>query len=183
MNESLKLFSKLRLRGLAIFAVSMGLSLTLYGQQPPPNPCVGNEKLKQFDFWVGDWEVRVASGVLAGTNSITREQNGCVLVERWENTAGGTGTSINFFDEAKQQWVQMWNGAGGSQINISGGLVEGSMVLVGTLANVGSPQVLDFRGTWTLLDDGRVRQFFEQSVDKGKTWQTWFEGFYKRKSQ
>ena len=50
------------------------------------------------------------------------------------------------------------------------------------LANVGSTTVLDFRGTWTLLEDGRVRQFFEQSADQGKSWQAWFEGFYKRKS-
>jgi hypothetical protein len=38
-----------------------------------------------------------------------------------------------------------------------------------------------FRGLWTPLPDGRVRQFFEQSNDGGETWVPWFEGFYTRK--
>jgi len=37
-----------------------------------------------------------------------------------------------------------------------------------------------FRGLWTPQPDGRVRQFFEQSDDGGKTWKPWFEGFYTR---
>ena len=32
------------------------------------------------------------------------------------------------------------------------------------------------------MDDGRVRQFFEQSNDEGETWSPWFEGFYTRQS-
>jgi len=30
------------------------------------------------------------------------------------------------------------------------------------------------------MEDGRVRQFFEQSNDAGKTWSNWFERFYTR---
>ena len=35
------------------------------------------------------------------------------------------------------------------------------------------------RVTWSLLDDGRVRQHWENSSDKGETWTTSFDGFYK----
>jgi len=144
-------------------------------------PCEHNAAFAEFDFWVGDWEVHGPAGVLAGTNSIQKEERGCVLVERWVNSAGGTGQSINYVDQVTGEWVQVWNAEGGSQINIRGGLTEDGMLLVGTMHTVGTDTTIPFRGLWTLLPDGRVRQFFEQSGDGGETWTTSFEGFYTRK--
>jgi len=38
-------------------------------------------------------------------------------------------------------------------------------------------------GEWVQIwNDGRVRQYFEQSEDDGETWVSWFEGLYTRKS-
>jgi hypothetical protein len=144
-------------------------------------PCENNEAFAQFDFWVGEWEVHGPAGVIAGTNSIQKEERGCVLLERWVNSAGGTGQSINYVDQITGEWVQIWNAEGGSQINIRGGLTDEGMLLVGTMHTVGTDTTIPFRGLWTLLPDGRVRQFFEQSADGGKTWTTSFEGFYTRK--
>jgi hypothetical protein len=39
---------------------------------------------RAFDFWIGEWNVRSATGKVAGTNSIKREIGGCVLHERYE---------------------------------------------------------------------------------------------------
>ena len=144
-------------------------------------PCEDNAAFEQFDFWVGEWEVHGPAGGFAGTNSITKEERGCMLQERWVNAAGGTGQSINYVDQVTGEWVQVWNAEGGSQINIRGGLTDDGMLLVGTLHTVGTDTTIPFRALWTLLPDGRVRQFFEQSTDDGETWTTWFEGFYTRK--
>ena len=144
-------------------------------------PCEHDEAFQEFDFWVGDWVVHGPGGGLAGTNSITKEERGCVLLEHWENTAGGTGQSINYVDKITGEWVQVWNAEGGSQINIRGGMTEDGMLLTGTLHTMGNETTIPFRALWTLLPDGRVRQFFEQSTDGGETWTTWFEGFYTRK--
>jgi hypothetical protein len=54
------------------------------------------------------------------------------------------------------------------------------MSLVGTLHTVSNGTTVPFRALFTLLSDGRVRQFFEQSNDDGATWVPWFEGFYTR---
>jgi hypothetical protein len=59
-------------------------------------------------------------------------------------------------------------------------MTDDGMLMVGTLHNVASGATTPFRALWTLLPDGRVRQFFEQSSDGGETWATWFEGFYTR---
>ena len=143
-------------------------------------PCQYDEAFSQFDFWVGDWNVHGPGGGLAGTNSITKEERGCVLLEHWTNVAGGTGQSINYVDKISGEWVQIWNSEGGSQINIRGGMTDDGMLLVGTLHTLSNNTTIPFRALWTPLPDGRVRQFFEQSTDDGITWTTWFEGFYTR---
>jgi hypothetical protein len=143
-------------------------------------PCEYDEQFKEFDFWLGKWDVHVASGVLAGYNEITREERGCVLLEDWSNASGGGGGSINYVDKITGEWVQVWNDASGSQINIRGGMTEEGMLLKGTLHSVGTGETKPFRGLWTPLPDGRVRQYFEHSDDGGETWVSWFEGFYTR---
>ncbi|MBT8108583.1 MAG: hypothetical protein KJP17_10125 [Gammaproteobacteria bacterium] len=145
-------------------------------------PCEHDEAFRAFDFWVGNWDVHGPAGAFAGTNTIERAERGCVLIENWTSASGGTGMSINYLDKTKGEWVQVWNAEGGSQIHIRGGITDDGMLLVGTLHDVANDKTTPFRGLWTPLPDGRVRQFFEQSADGGKTWTAWFEGFYTRKN-
>ena len=143
-------------------------------------PCEHDELFSEFDFWVGSWDVHIAGGGFAGNNVIDKSQHGCVLTENWSSAGGGTGTSINYVDKITGEWVQIWNDASGGQINIRGGMTDDGMLLSGTIHTVADGKTLPFRGLWTPLPDGRVRQFFEQSSDEGATWTPWFEGFYTR---
>jgi hypothetical protein len=145
-------------------------------------PCEHDEAFSAFDFWIGEWDVHGTGGTYAGSNVIERAERGCVLIENWTSASGGGGMSINYLDKVNGEWVQIWNDASGSQINIRGGITEEGMLLVGTIHYVANNSTSPFRGLWTLLPDGRVRQFFEQSADGGETWTSWFEGFYTRKS-
>ncbi len=167
-----------------LLALISGMFLPANAQQQTqerPRPCTERPEFAQFDFWVGNWEVRTAKGDLAGTNRITKRADGCALLEEWTSAGGGSGISVNYYDPAAGEWVQVWNGSGGTQITIRGGLDEGgAMALSGTLHYVSREQTVAFRGLWTPLPDGRVRQYFEQSTDDGETWQPWFEGFYSR---
>ena len=163
---------------------SLVLAVAAWGQesQPPANPlpCQEVAAAGDFDFWLGSWEVTTADGTVAGTNRISKEDGGCLVLERWTSSAGGTGTSVNFFNPESNQWRQVWVGSGGSLIDIVGGLRDGSMTLTGTIVYVGRRESFPFRGTWTPLEDGRVRQFFEQFDADRDSWQPWFEGFYRR---
>ena len=131
-----------------------------------------------FDFWVGAWEVTDAEGRVVGHNRISLEQEGCLLVERWQSTQNTTGMSMNFYQPLTRQWRQVWVSPG-MEIDITGGLMDTSMVLEGTIVYLADGRSRGFRGTWTPLSDGRVRQFFEEAGEDGE-WQTWFEGFYHR---
>ncbi len=154
------------------------LLVTAPGPAPAAETSCQTPPFRAFDFWVGDWQVELADGRPAGRNRITLEQRGCVLVERWQGTEGGTGLSINFFDPHAGQWRQLWVSPG-TQIDIAGALVDGSMVLEGHIVYLQEGSRYPFRGTWTLLPDGRVRQFFEEAREPG-AWTSWFEGYYRR---
>lgn len=144
-----------------------------------PSPCA-QEPFRAFDFWVGEWDVKDASGKPAGVNAIASEQNGCVVVERWKGAQGGTGQSLNYYDPAAKKWKQLWVGLG-ILLQMEGGLRDGSMRLEGPLQYLGQDRVTTLRGTWTELPDGRVRQLFEESADGGRTWTIWFDGYYTRR--
>ncbi len=168
---------------LILIVLISGLLATLSGGAETaarPAPCEDNERFSEFDFWLGQWDVHTADGTYAGTNTISKAEKGCVLIENWSGASGGTGMSINYLEHSSGEWVQIWNAAGGSQINIRGGLTDDGMLLVGNVHYVANSTTADFRGLWTLLDDGRVRQYFEQWDDDGETWSPWFEGFYTR---
>lgn len=157
------------------------LAAAASAQQPARNPCAGPEH-RQFDFWVGDWEVTDSAGTTVyGRNRIAREEDGCLVHESWAGSRGGTGQSLNFYNPAKQAWEQVWVGNDGLVLQITGALRGTSMVLEGEAPGEGGKRTLQ-RAAWTPQSDGRVRQFWEQSADGGKTWTVAFDGWYRRKS-
>ncbi len=142
--------------------------------------CIEPE-FRNFDFWLGEWDVTDSTtGNVAGTNSITQMEGGCMLLESWVGAGGGTGTSINYFNPLQGQWRQLWVSAGRYSIDISGGMVGDSMRLVGNIYPFAGA-VARFRGTWTPNGDGSVRQFFEQYDEDAESWAVWFDGRYVRR--
>ena len=134
-----------------------------------------------FDFWLGEWTVTGPDGNVAGTNSITKEEGGCLIVERWTSARGTTGQSYNYYNPGRQVWRQVWVSPG-AVIDYEGGLDEtGAMVLEGGITYRGG-QTHDFRGTWTPNEDGTVRQHFEQYNEEAGEWGDWFTGTYTRSS-
>ena len=144
---------------------------------PKPPACVAPEH-RQFDFWLGDWDVRNASGKLLGQNRITRMHNDCVLFENYR--AGEfSGSSLNVYDVDRKAWHQTWVDSSGGLLVIEGGFRDGKMILAGETVDAAKPDgKVDNRITWQPLPDGRVRQLWETSTDKGATWTTTFDGYY-----
>lgn len=156
------------------------LSCIAFAQGPKPQapPCSAAE-YRQFDFWIGDWQVYVGDK-LAGTNRVDRILDGCVLMENWVGSKGGTGHSFNVFDVQTGKWEQTWVDNGGGVIHFLGNYADGKMALAGTTygpKGEAQPNKLTF---WN-NSDGTVRQLWESSNDEGKTWTVLFDGLYKRK--
>lgn len=135
------------------------------------------DRYRAFDFWIGEWDVVNPQGVKVGTNTITSIENGAVILEKWDNGRGGTGTSINFVDPEDRMWKQVWVDQGGGVSRYSGDFTDGAMRFTGVATNRQGVQQLT-RCTFTPLPDGKVRQFIEQSSDEGATWSVYFDGTY-----
>jgi hypothetical protein len=157
-----------------LFALGAG------AQAPKPYSCEETAEHRQFDFWLGRWEVVDEKGeTIYGHNRISKRENGCLLFEEYQGAKTFSGSSINYYDPSDGQWNQHWVDNGTSIIHTAGGIKDGSMVMEGTIYYLAQERSAPFRGTWTPLEDGRVRQFFQEKDAEG-SWQTWFDGYYRR---
>ena len=52
-----------------------------------PKACAAPEH-RQFDFWIGEWEVTTPNGAPAGRNRIESILDGCALRESWTGAKG-----------------------------------------------------------------------------------------------
>jgi hypothetical protein len=147
---------------------------------PSPPPC-GSAEHRQFDFWIGQWDVFAPDGKKAGDNRIESIDGGCALVERWRGRGGFTGTSLNSWDAGSRRWRQHWVDSQGGLLQLSGAFDGARMVLSGMQPHDSRPGVmLRHRIAWTPQADGAVRQLWEQSEDDGRSWSTVFDGRYVR---
>lgn len=134
---------------------------------------------RQFDFWLGDWDVTDGKGKAAGRNRIVGLHDGCALQESWNGNGGFSGTSLNAYDAERGKWHQMWVDNSGGMLQLDGEFAGGKMVLRGETLDEGK-KVLQ-RISWQPLPDGRVRQLWESSKDGGGTWTVAFDGYYAKR--
>lgn len=89
------------------------LSVSAASAEAPPPACVAPE-FRQFDFWVGRWNVSKPDGTRVGRSEITHLSDRCAILEQWTSAGNVTGTSINYYDAADAQWHQDWVGSDGA---------------------------------------------------------------------
>lgn len=133
-------------------------------------PC-GGPPYHEFDFWLGKWKVTSPTRPdWSAESSIVKGNDGCSILETYQSQGGYTGNSINFYDRSDQQWHQTWIDNQGSALYLSGGLVDGRMVLADSSSRI----------TWSVEADGRVRQLWESISEDGKSWTVAFDGYYEK---
>lgn len=143
-------------------------------------PCMYSAEAKQFDFWIGEWDVFNLQGQKVGTSIIQQISAGCGILENWRDAFGNEGKSINFYDANTQKWYQYWIGAAGGPQRYSGVYRDGALRYEGEPVTA-SGRVTLSRLTFFNLDANTVRQFAEQSADEGKTWTVTYDLKYVRK--
>lgn len=145
-------------------------------------PCLHNAHAREFDFWIGDWDVYPTGGnQIVGSSKIEMEAGGCFILENW--TAIGypnTGKSMNFVDPLTNKWKQVWVGSGGAVTEYVNGVYKDSiMEFESSSTNAQGKTKIRFR----FFNQGinQVRQFQESSADDGKTWNVNYDLTYIRK--
>lgn len=140
-------------------------------------PC-NTPEYRQFDFWLGSWEVQNPQGQVVGRNTISELSDRCILFEDWEGTSGHKGLSLNYFDPRDRTWNQIFRDNTGNIAawpDLKGGFLNGSMILE-------SPTGIEPRSRWiwTKISEDKVRQMAESSGDGGETWTVIWDSYYIR---
>lgn len=150
---------------------------------PPPRPpsCTAPEH-RQFDFWVGYWDVYpTGKDKLVAHSLIENLYDGCVIRENWIPLKGSGGSSLNSYFPDEQRWRQVWADSSNGWGTFEGSFQNGAMILSGDWKNANGPGTRAFsRTTWSVNPDGSVRQLGEVRGADGKSWSTSFDFTYRR---
>lgn len=137
-------------------------------------------EFKQFDYWIGNWEVFDTLGNKVGENIIKPDQDSCMIRENWTSNTQ-TGTSTNYYNPADSTWNQLWIDNIGTILVLKGKYMNNQMVLR-------SENKLSKKGkyyfnqiTWDKNLNGTVTQTWDVLLEDGSLIQRVFKGTYKRK--
>ncbi len=143
-------------------------------------PCRSSTEARQFDFWVGDWSVRIG-GTEIGTNRIEHAVDRCALLENWETPGGPNGKSLNYWDPQLRRWRQIFIFDNGGVNDYTGEWKEGEMRFLSAPALTAAGRVVNLRMTFIPMARDTVRQRIEVSSDSGRTWTPNFDALYIRR--
>lgn len=163
-------------------AAAIGLAGSAVGQTPAPaKPACAAPENRQFDFWVGRWDVYpTGQDKLVAHSLIEKLYGGCTIRENWMPLNKDGGGSLNMYDPADGRWHQTWQDSSNARAEFDGGLVNGKMVLIGYWKGLGGAGKDGWvKMSWSRNADGSVRQLGERSLDHGTSWQPSFDLTYK----
>jgi tetratricopeptide (TPR) repeat protein len=146
-------------------------------------PCAYSAENRQFDFWLGEWDVSTTQGSIpAGTSKIELILEDCVVQENWKSlNLPYSGKSYNIYDAALKRWEQYWVDNTGGNIFFHGELKDGVMdYYTDDLPQPTGPALRRHLQFFKLSED-KVRQFSQGSTDGGKTWSVEYDFTYVRK--
>lgn len=144
-------------------------------------PCAFAPEHRQFDFWIGEWDVFITGTEnQAGTSSIQLILDSCIIFENWTGGNGYTGKSFNLYNATDRKWEQIWVDSRGGMIKFTGEGRDGNLYYT---ADSKQPDGTTLQRRLTFFNQGpdRVRQFSERTTDGGKTWSVEYDLTYVRK--
>jgi Protein of unknown function (DUF1579) len=149
-------------------------------------PCTSAE-YRQFDFWIGEWEVYGLNGQKAGDSKISLILDSCIILEEWTSASISRGVrfagkSFNTYNSRTKQWQQTWvDNVGGSTEYLKGQLEKNTMVFSTHPFPFSKDTMATRRLSFTPLSQEKIRQHAEITKDNGKSWATEYDLEYRRK--
>ena len=147
-------------------------------------PCAYAAENRQFDFWLGEWNVVTSQGATpAGDSRIELILGDCVVQENWTSAGniGYSGKSYNTYNAALKRWEQYWVDNAGGNIFFYGAWKDGIMDYWTDELPQPDGKRLKRHLQFIKLGPDTVRQFSQGSNDNGKTWFVEYDFTYNRK--
>lgn len=171
--------ARLAFSGLIVWLVG-GTIVNAQTATPRPPKCTAAEH-RQFDFWIGDWDVfRRGESQTTPVARVRIEPmvDGCAIREVYRRNDGYHGESFSMYDASRMTWHQSWVTNDGELLIIEGGVHDGRMILTGSTIGADRRSTL-VRGVWSKEPNG-VHEVAETSSDSGGTWKPLFDLNFRR---
>lgn len=151
----------------------------IWGQGKNTNPC-STVEYKQFDFWLGNWDVYNTDGKLIGTNLIKQMPNACAIQENWvSKSSKSKGTSYNYYNKTDNTWNQVWIDNTGFSLNLKGSYKNNAMILNSELINSEKGKYYN-QIIWKKNADNSITQTWNYINEDHKKIKEVFKGIYKK---
>ena len=165
----------------------LGVLVVVLAAPAMQKPCTSPEH-RQFDFWVGDWDLHWtnADGSSGrGRNRIDKILDGAVIEEKFEETGdvGGTvlkGRSLTVFNKATGMWRQAWADNQGGFFALTG-QVDGDRRILMTDVVRSAEKASAQRMVFHSISANALTWDWEGSVDGGSTWKRLWRIEYARR--
>ena len=149
--------------------------------QKTSRPCTASPEFRQFDFWIGEWDVvSNGSNQPAGKSSVQLLLGDCVIFENWTGALGVNGKSFNIYNTAEKKWRQTWVDDRSTFTEYTGEFKDDRLEYLAESVGANN-QIQKLRMTFFKQSADRVRQLGEVSTDGGKTWSTQYDLIYNRR--
>ena len=161
----------------------LAASTTSMSQVQVASPCGSNPLYRQFDFWIGEWDVYALNGKKAGDSKIELILDSCIILENWTSANGGyAGKSFNTYNAGTKQWQQTWvDNMGGTTEYLAGSLDNNKMVFLTKPFPFSKDTIAIRKLTFYNLSSDKVRQHGEITKNNGSTWKTEYDLEYRRR--
>lgn len=155
-------------------------STVVLAQENPKSPCDFPEA-KQFDFWLGEWNLTWADSG-KGFNKVEKILGGCVIQENFDglNSTPLKGISVSTYNKNLKKWQQTWVDNSGAYLDFVGEFSEGKMILAREFTNKEGKKIKQ-RMVWFDIKENSLNWNWESSLDEGKTWKPLWQIHYSRK--
>ncbi len=147
--------------------------------RPKARPSCEAKEHRQFDFWIGTWDLVVRARKSPGseawdeakaTNDIRATHGGCVIEESFHADGPGNpwaGHSVSTFTKGK--WRQTWVDDQASYLPFVGEWKDGAMTLTGEPQSAnGKP--FQMRMVFSEITKNAIHWTWERTTDEGATW-------------
>jgi hypothetical protein len=165
---------------------ALWLAMAALGQATPPKPC-STPEFRQFDFWVGDWDLswpgKASQPEQHGSNRVVSEFDGCVIHENFSSPAVNPpylGTSVSVFTPQLQKWQQTWVDNQGGYLDFTGEFKDGEMILSREAVGPAGKKFLQ-RMVFRNIKQDSFDWSWESSTDGGATWKVQWPIHYQRR--
>lgn len=171
-----------RLELTTMVAVASGLAPPALSAQTPapatPPPACASTGHRQFDFWVGQWDVyRSDTNALVAKSVIESLYGSCAIRENWMPFKGTAGGSLNVYRSKSREWLQLWTD-GANELHEYHGHWTGKQMEFEGEAKDASDLSQKVRMTFEPLADGNVVQTGYRWSDKG--WEVEYRFTYRK---